>query len=158
QRDALKRERDEVAKKIDTSSPEAKKLDVVLAKLHADLAALPAAPAAAPSPSNGYHSAIMPPPKHVKWVQVDLGDSVVIDEIRILPARPTDFRDAPGFGFPVRFRVEASDEPKFDKPTVLHDRTKQAVPNPGDSPYCIPVKGVKGRYVRVTGVEHWKRL
>ena len=33
-----------------------------------------------------------------------------IDEVRLIPARPTDFADTPGFGFPVRFRVEASDD------------------------------------------------
>ena len=35
-----------------------------------------------------------------KWVQVDLGRAVALDEIRLIPARPTDFPDTPGFGFP----------------------------------------------------------
>src|SRR5262249_54483560 len=92
-RDGLKRQSDEAAKKVEDASPGTKKLDAALAKLRADLAALPAPPTA-PSPSNGYHSAIMPTPKHVKWVQVDLGSSVTIDEVRLIPARPTDFRDS----------------------------------------------------------------
>ncbi len=54
------------------------------------------------SPTNGYHSAIYPGPDALAWVQLDLGEVVPIDEIRLIPARPTDFADTPGFGFPVR--------------------------------------------------------
>jgi len=56
--------------------------------------------AAAPSPSNGYHSGIEAKPDTEKWVQIDLGRSLPIETIRLLPARPTDFADTPGFGFP----------------------------------------------------------
>ena len=67
------------------------------------------------SPSNGYHSAIHATPDVTSWVQVDLGRSMPIEEIRLVPARPVDFADTPGFGFPVRFRVEVSDDPEFGK-------------------------------------------
>ena len=52
-------------------------------------------------------------PEATAWVQVDLGRSVPIDEVRLVPARPVDFPDTPGFGFPHRFRVEVSDDPGF---------------------------------------------
>ncbi len=73
----------------------------------------PGREASRPSPSNGYHSAIYPAPEATAWVQVDLGRSVPIEEIRLVPARPVDFPDTPGFGFPHRFRVEVSDDPGF---------------------------------------------
>src|SRR5207237_914420 len=66
ERERLKKDRDAVLKKIDgLTSPALKKLDAGLTKLRADLAALPAAAASAPSPSNGYHSLIMATADHV---------------------------------------------------------------------------------------------
>ena len=50
---------------------------------------------------------------------VDLGAVVAIDEVWLTPARPVDFRDTPGFGFPVRFRVDASDDAKFVQGSML---------------------------------------
>lgn len=155
-RDRLTGQLREVAKKIDATSPDLKKIDGSLTRARAALAALPA-PASTPSPSNGYHSDIMATADHVKWVQIDLGAAVAIDEVRLFPARPTDFPDTPGFGFPARFRVEASDDPAFKKPTVFLDRTRADVANPGNLPYRVPAKGVKGRYVRVTATRLWKR-
>jgi len=38
-----------------------------------------------------------------KVVQVDLVNLAAIDEVRLIPARPTDFPDTPGFGFPSGF-------------------------------------------------------
>ena len=38
-------------------------------------------------------------PDVTKWVQVDLGREVPLDEVRLFPARPTDFADAPGSGW-----------------------------------------------------------
>jgi hypothetical protein len=158
QRGRLAARHADVLKKIaQLSSAELKQADADLARARADLAGLPE-PAAAPSPSNGYHSAIAPRADAVKWVQVDLGASLPIDEVRLFPARPTDFRDSPGFGFPLRFRVELADEPAFRKPVVLLDRTAEDVPNPGVRPYRISGKGQKGRYVRVTATRLWKRL
>ncbi len=139
------------------SSPELVRLDAELAKARAALARI-AVHAGSPSPSNGYHSAIMPSADAVKWVQVDLGAVTAIDEVRLFPARPTDFPDSPGFGFPGRFRVEISDEPAFRGPRGLADHTRADFASPGDNPYRIPAKGEKGRYVRVTATRLWKRL
>src|SRR5581483_6256826 len=68
------------------------------------------------SPSNGYHSQIASSQDTMKWVQVDLGRSVPVDRIRLVPARPTDFADTPGFGFPLRYKVEVSDSAAFEHP------------------------------------------
>ncbi len=73
------------------------------------------------------------------------------------PGRPIS-RDSPGFGFPLRFRVEISDEPAFRNPRVLADHTKADFANPGDNPYRILPDGPKGRYVRVTATRLWKRM
>jgi hypothetical protein len=109
------------------------------------------------SQTNGYHSAIASSSDVVKWVQVDLGQSAPIDEIRLVPARPTDFLDTPGFGFPIRFRVEVADDPNFNNPHIVADETNADVPNPGDKPFRIALKRETARYVRVTATRLWNR-
>ena len=132
-------------------------LDADLARLRAQLANLPEPPDNPPSPTNGYHSGIEPTADVVKWVQVDLGRIVPIDEIRLIPARPVDFPDTPGFGFPARFRVEVSDDPDFDDTEPLANNTDTDVANPGDDWWVIRSQGRTGRYVRVTATRLWPR-
>jgi mono/diheme cytochrome c family protein len=139
------------------SSPELARLDADLKGLKVELAALPAPPKTAASPTNGYHSAISPKPDVEKWVQVDLGRTAPLDEIRLIPARPTDFPDTPGFGFPVRFRVAVADDPAFARSETVADHTAADFPNPGDDPFLVRLSGRQARYVRVTATRLWPR-
>ncbi|HEY2250144.1 MAG TPA: DUF1553 domain-containing protein, partial [Planctomycetaceae bacterium] len=145
-----------IAAKVTT--PEIEAIDAELKSLKEQLAALPQPGREADtSPTNGYHSAIMPEPNHEKWVQVDLGASVPLDEIVLIPARPTDFPDTPGFGFPARFRIDISDDPAFaDRKTVVN-QTSADFENPGDKPFIVPLKQQPARYIRVTATRLWKR-
>jgi len=115
-------------------------------------------------PQFGYHSAISSAQEAVKWVQVDLGQSMDIDKIVLLPAYDDYGRIGAGFGFPVRFKVEVSDDPEFREGTALvwkrHDATfMQDFANPGVVPFTTG--GAKGdfyaRYVRVTATKLAKR-
>jgi hypothetical protein len=99
-----------------------------------------------PSPSNGWHSGIESTADREKWVEVDLGRTTAIDEIRLVPARPTDFKDTPGFGFPPSWRVEIDGHPL---------RTAADAENPKDGAVVIP--GRAGRVVRVTATKLWER-
>jgi hypothetical protein len=105
--------------------------------------------------TNGYHSGIAPSPDVVKWVQVDLGRSAAQEEIRLVPARPTDFPDTPGFGFPVRFRVEVADDPGFANPRIVADETRADFPNPGERAYRVSLNKEMARCVRVTATRLW---
>jgi hypothetical protein len=138
------------------TSPELTRIDQELQDARRRLADLPPLPAD-PSPTNGYHSGIMSSADAVKWVQVDLGKSTPVDEIRLIPARPTDFPDTPGFGFPVRFRVEVSGTAGFDASRTLADHTVSDYPNPGDEAVRIRAAGVTARFVRVTATRLWRR-
>lgn len=145
-------------KRIDARvGPALAEIERRIATTDAALTALPAPPQKSGSPTNGYHSNIEAKPEGIKWVQVDLGDATPVETIRLLPARPTDFADTPGFGFPVRYRVELCDEPTFAHPILLEDRTATDVVNPGDRPVLIAGGGRVGRYVRVTATRLWKR-
>ncbi len=109
------------------------------------------------SPSNGYHSGIEKTPDYTKWVQVDLGKPQNIDEIRLVPARPVDFPDTPGFGYPPRLQIEIGNDPEFRNAELLADLTSGDFANPGDKPFQVFVNHQKARFVRVTAKKLWKR-
>lgn len=102
-----------------------------------------------PSPSNGYESARAPFADSAKWVQVDLGESVPIEDVRLIPAHPPDY-PAPGYGFPLRFRVEISQRPDFETKDILGDYTREDFLNPGDNMVIVPGNERRGRYIRLT--------
>jgi signal transduction histidine kinase len=103
-----------------------------------------------PSPTNGYLAQPENSPGVTKWVQVDLGRAYPLDEVRLFPARPTDFADAPGSGFPPRFRVEASNDAGFSQPRTLFDTGPRDFIAPGENPVTLRGDGKPGRFVRVT--------
>ncbi|MBL9124170.1 MAG: DUF1553 domain-containing protein, partial [Planctomycetaceae bacterium] len=144
------------------TSPELAALDAEMAQRRAELAALPdplARPSDAPvtSPTNGYHSAISAEPAVAKWVQIDLGSARRIDLIRLIPARPTDFSDTPGFGFPVRFQIQVADDQDFSAARTVVDRRDHDVANPGSDAVEYALDGTTARFVRVVAERLWKR-
>ncbi|MSU78878.1 MAG: DUF1553 domain-containing protein [Gemmataceae bacterium] len=146
-----------LSKKIaDLQSPELTKLEQRVADLRKQEALLPITHSKTNSPSNGYHSGIAKTPDVVKWVQVDLGRPTDITAIRLLPARPTDFPDSPGFGFPLRYKITLSSDEAFAKAETLIDQSLSDVSNPGDQPVTFAV-GKQARFVRVTASKLWTR-
>jgi hypothetical protein len=123
------------------SSPELAALDQQITNLNARLGGETATKSEKKSPSNGYHSNIEPKPDVTKWVQVDLGQTVALEEIRLMPARPTDFPDTPGFGFPLRFKVETSEAADFSNAQLIADHTAADFKNPGDAPVVFSLTG-----------------
>jgi signal transduction histidine kinase len=102
-----------------------------------------------PSPSNGFLARHERAPDAAKWVQVDLGAERPIDEVRLFPARPTDFADAPGSGFPVRFRIEAAADEAFTAARTIFTTGDADFLNPGDNAVSFPAV-VSARHVRVS--------
>jgi mono/diheme cytochrome c family protein len=145
---------DDIAK---TTSPEIEQCDARLKDLSSQLASSPQPDKNAASPTNGYHSAIEKSPDVEKWVQVDLGRETPIEQIVLVPARPTDFRDTPGFGFPLRFRVELSNDAAFGEKQTIADHTAADYDNPRDVPVILATKERSARYVRVTAGRLWPR-
>ena len=111
---------------------------------------------AAPSlrPEYGYHSAIVPGPDHAKWVQVDLGRAVPISEVVLIGAHDDFAGIGAGFGFPVRYKIEVSDDPEFrEKVTLIDDRTAADVPNPRTAPQSVSLEPQTARYIRLTATQ-----
>ncbi|WP_313692396.1 family 78 glycoside hydrolase catalytic domain [Halorarum halobium] len=123
--------------------------------------------------SNGYRSRWHPATKDPEeWVQVDLGESRPITRIELHPASPCDGPETPdgvvvsnvysidddlesgprGFGFPVRYRIEVSDDETFAQSSVVVDRTEEAQANPGTDSRSFDVN-TTARYVRVVATD-----
>jgi hypothetical protein len=102
-------------------------------------------------PEFGYHSKISTSQDTLKWVQVDLGRTVVVDRVILKPAYDDFNNIGAGFGFPIRFKIEISDDPEFKSDNVLIAAQDQNdVPNPGIKAQSFSSSGASGRYVRVT--------
>ncbi len=86
-------------------------------------------------------------------VTVDLGESMPLDAIRLLPAkRPTS--DLPsGFGFPRKLEISISDTERPDDWRVV---AKGEFGNPGHNPVIIPVEPGRGRYVKIEATDLWR--
>jgi mono/diheme cytochrome c family protein len=108
------------------------------------------APATHP-PEHGYHSQISAAQNVEKWVQVDLGEAHPLARV-VLVACYDDFNSiGAGFGFPVRLRVTATNDPDWKTGvTVLADHSLADIANPGTKPFPIAVDGLSARYIRVT--------
>jgi alpha-L-rhamnosidase len=131
-----------------------------------------------PGDTNGFRSQWQSDPRDEQWVQVDLGDEYEVATVELFPAAPIDRTRTPdgeffapihtqgsltdpdfdqtstaGFGFPRRYRVEGSTDPKFETATVLVDQTNEAVSNPGDESVVHEFDPESVRYIRVTATE-----
>ena len=105
-------------------------------------------------PQYGYHSHIVKKQEVTKWVQMDLGAARPATRIRIIPAYDNYGGIGAGFGFPVRYRVEVSDQPDFANGTrILLDATQNDQENPRTGTVSIDGDGKRFRYLRVTATK-----
>ncbi|NRB27535.1 MAG: DUF1553 domain-containing protein [Roseibacillus sp.] len=99
-------------------------------------------------PEFGYHSKVEASPDLEKWVQIDLGERVDIRKI-VLHACHDSFNNiGAGFGFPVRFKLIASNRQDFSRSQVLVDKSGSDFPNPGLMPLDYKTES-SARFLRV---------
>jgi len=104
--------------------------------------------------ANGYHSNIEKNQDIAKWVQVDLGRSVSLGRVVLHPCKDDFNGIGEGFGFPVRFKVEASDDAAFkDGVSLVGDYTKEDVANPKLKALSVDAGGRAARFIRVTATK-----
>lgn len=102
----------------------------------------------------GYHSQIESSPDVAKSVTIDLGQSLPISRVQFVACHDDFAGIGAGFGFPPRFRIDASDDPKFESVThSIIDQTKSDVPNPKLALQDIPVTDMSARYIRFTATK-----
>ena len=108
-------------------------------------------------PEFGYHSKVAAKQNVTKWVQIDLGESFPIAEIRYVGCHDDFAGIGHGFGFPKRYKIEASDDPAFRNGVeLIVDHTKEDVPNPGTTPQSV-CQSVSARFVRFTATKLTER-
>ena len=94
-----------------------------------------------------------------KWIQVDLGKPTNMAQIRIMPAYDKEHKVKEGYGFPIRHRVEGSNDPGFkDGVRLLSDSGGTDQPNPGIDTVLVDVGPPSMRYIRVTATKLPPRL
>ncbi len=88
----------------------------------------------------------------IRWVQIDLGQVIKIDGIKLLPG-VQGWGPAAG-GFPSHFRLEVSNDVDFKYSIMYEDYTlKEEFPNPEDQVCTFASKEAYGRYVRLTATQ-----
>ncbi len=102
----------------------------------------------------GYHSSIEKLQNTAKWLQVDLGRSVSLGLIVLHPCSDDFNGIGEGFGFPVRFKVEVSDDAAFKNNVALAgDYTKEDFASPKLKALAVEAKGRAARFIRVTATK-----
>ncbi|MHB1080306.1 MAG: histidine kinase [Prosthecobacter sp.] len=127
-------------------NPQLSSLDHRQHELQASLANLPALPAPQPQEHAGFHSGLAPQADSIRWVQIDLGAEYPLDSVVVIPAM---LGVAESYGFPQRFRIDASNDPLFAESDTLLDQTS-ADALPSLAPWCITTKNIKARHIRFT--------
>lgn len=122
--------------------------------IEADLKTLPERRMAHTSSRRGVQSSRLDDDEPL-WVEVVLQQESLVDAIALIPV-PVINDDGHGtsFGFPLRYRIEATDA--AGRSQVVDDSTTD-LPNPDGFPVLIRFKPVKALRIRVTATRPWQR-
>lgn len=137
-------------------SPGLRQAETRLGELAAELEKLPVLHAQPFASRYGYRSEILVRQDDPHWLQLDLGRSRLIDRIAVVPLNvPIIGEQGEGYGFPLRFRIELSDDPGMKGAVTVVDRTGGDVANPGRQPVDFRIPPSAGRYLRFTSTRHF---
>ncbi|CAN5887685.1 hypothetical protein BH11VER1_BH11VER1_06590 [soil metagenome] len=133
-------------------SPALRALDLRHREAQKELDALGAPPVGQTAPEFGLqHAMLSTPPPVSPWVQIDLGESRPFETIALLPAL-VDFQSMmqSAYAFPLRFRLDASDDENFTTFTPLLVQTEVDFVHPDAAPVLVRAPQMKARYIRLT--------
>ncbi|MFO0919950.1 MAG: DUF1553 domain-containing protein, partial [Planctomycetaceae bacterium] len=102
----------------------------------------------------GYHSQTELKQDSIKWVQLDFAGPVSIAKLEFIGCHDDYNNIGAGFGFPLRFKIELSNDAGFEnarQPVV--DQTQSDVRNPGVTPQRVLVNAEPARYLRFTATK-----
>lgn len=99
-----------------------------------------------------YESEVTDNANEVKWIQVDLGTPSDITVVKLYPGIGESWGKFWRIGFPLRFKIEASNDSDFIKPFIIVDHSKEDLTT--DIPKKVEIfktkEKVRGRYIRLT--------
>lgn len=103
----------------------------------------------------GYHSQVAPSDDETKWVAVQLPRMTAVSRCELSACHDEYAGIGAGFGFPVRYRVEVTEDDDLDnaKWATVADRTDDDVVNPGLAPVRVVVGDRKIRALRVVATK-----
>jgi signal transduction histidine kinase len=131
-------------------SPELRRIEAERREWQQTLATLPPAPVPQVTQRLGWHSDYSSSPETVEWAELTLGQPERLDSVVLIAPPPTGAAAEPGYGFPLRFRVEILGGGEPTERTILADFTHEDFPNPGLLPVIIPAGGRIAHKVRIT--------
>lgn len=138
-------------------SPELRRLRAERQVLRKRLARLPPAPIPLLTERIGYHSGFSAAADTVEWIEMNLRREESLDAVVIVPAASDGGGSVrPGYGFPLRFRVELSNDEDRSERVILADHTRADYPNPGVLPIFIPAGGRKAQFVTITATRLYR--
>jgi alpha-L-rhamnosidase len=98
----------------------------------------------------GYHSTYSDKADDFHYIQIDLGEGAIFDNIILHPARPDGDASKPGLLFPLRVKAYVDDTPFFNAKFMRAGEYKPTDPdNTGKEPLAIQFTRFKIRYLRV---------
>ncbi|HRQ88372.1 MAG TPA: histidine kinase, partial [Bacteroidia bacterium] len=101
------------------------------------------------SPTLGFRARSEEPATH-SWVQVDLSETMRIDQVEIILADPPSTVPDPTVRFPYPMKIEVSDSPDMLQAEAIGHFNPSQIGMIGSNPLIVPVKDVMGRYVRIS--------
>ncbi len=132
-------------------SPELSRLKEAGTSLHGALNLLPAAPPPQVTQRLGWHSLYSSSTDTVEWIDLTFDKPERIDSITLIAPPPIGGNEEPGYGFPLRFRIEfLINNGEEEERTVVADHTQQDFPNPGLLPVLIDTHGQEAEKIRIT--------
>lgn len=84
-----------------------------------------------------------------KSVVLDLGRTMTIEEIRMVPVWIDKMQAWPLYGYPLKFIAETAGNADFRNLLVIKEETPRALDPTGQSLQCYQAEGQRGRFVRV---------
>ncbi|MEM7145103.1 MAG: histidine kinase [Verrucomicrobiota bacterium] len=127
-----------------------------LDSLKTELDTLPRKPLGPKGGTFGYasntRSELLPDPP--KWVTIDLGEIVDLEEIFLIPAVLVRAdRTEKSYGFPKRFKVDIATDLEFSDAVTVLDASREPYPQTDGYPVRIPVNNIGTRFIKITALE-----
>ena len=92
-------------------------------------------------------------PNEEKWMMIDLGEVMPLQEVRLHPIHARQGNSLPGYSFPRKFRVELFRDEKLQNGKVIFASDDEVFSNPGNNPVSILIPEFDARLVRITCIE-----